>query len=231
MTDLPDQREVADLLGFAVPGLLHGLGNNLFSIHGHAQMLRGGDAGISRGKGAIVKASEKALHALAILRYLVGEPSPEPPPQAGVLLLRLFDALRVPLHEAGLRVQFSQGSGDPPVTVGGEVLCQGVVTVLRGLAADVPPGLQRAVTVNLISQDAAAVEIVFRMANQPSFLPFPLHLGRVVESARDLLARHGAQIDRSEDAQELRLRLPVNARSRSAELTMGAGRGPSGDQL
>lgn len=212
----------ADLLEFAAPGLLHGLGNNLFSIHGHAQMLRGGDTDVAREKAAIVKASEKALNALAILRYLVGEGGPEPAPQAGVLLLRLFETLRVPLHEAGLQVQFSHGSGDAPVSVEGQVLCQSVVTVLRALAIDVPPGLQRAVVVDLAAQGAGGAEVVFRVAMRPSFLPFPVDLDKLLANAAMLLARHGARLDAAEDGQRLTLWLPVSEAPPRCELRTGA---------
>jgi len=203
------QRAPADLLGFAAPGLLHGLGNHLFTVHGHAQLLRDGGDELARQKLAIVKASEKAVRTLAILRYIAGEVGPEPPPQAGVLLLRLFDTLKVSLRESGLRVEFSHRSSNAPVSVDGEVLCQSVVAVLRALATDVPRGLQRALAVDLASQGAGGVEIEFRVAIEPSFLPFPVDLDHVAAQAGPVLRRHGAQIEGAERGQQLRLTLPV----------------------
>ena len=130
-----------NLLEFLLPGLTHSLGNSLFTIHGHAQLLgsRGTESG--RERNAILKASKKAQHALELLKMLcVGGGAAAPAPASSVLR-RLAEYLRVPLREHGLQVRFMQSSGETPMLIDGGVLCRGVLEIVRQTAAVLPSGL------------------------------------------------------------------------------------------
>ena len=208
MTTVPEQTS-ADLAQFVAPGLLHRLGNSLFSIQGHAQMLRGTEAEIAREKGAIQKASEKALNALQIFRYLIAEPDAAPAPQAGILLHRLCDYLRIPMRERGLSIQFEHGSSETPVGVNGTTLCQVVVGMLRHLVGALPCGFEGRVTIDLVSQGPDGLTLSLRVETSPSFLPFPVHLEDVVRHASALLELHSVRVEASGDQQTLRLRVPA----------------------
>lgn len=214
MTGLTTASAAADLIGFVAPGLLHGLGNSLFAIQGHAQMLRGTGADVSREKGAILTASEKAKHALDVIRYLLGDAASEQPPHAGILLRRLFDTMRVPMRENGLRVRFVDDEQADPPRVDGVMLCQCVVQVLRTLAPDQPDGLQRTVLIEL-QRETNAVVVGLRVEPDPACLPFPVDHRLVVECSEPVLALHGARLEADPSGEQLRLWLPATASAAS----------------
>ncbi len=207
MTGTASERFPAEMLQFIAPGFMHAMGNCLFSIHGHAQLLRGGDTEIARDKSAIVKASERALHALDVFRYVIGDPGPEVAPQAGILLHRLCDHLRVPLREYGLIVRYLHASSQTPVHVDGIALSQVVVEVTRQLATHLPGGVEGAIEIDLSAQRPDGVTVTFAVQNDPSHLPFPFDLDSVIACARPVLDRHGATADCAK--QQLSVNVPA----------------------
>jgi hypothetical protein len=217
----PFAQSTASLVQFLAGGIVHGMSNSLFAIQGHAQMLRGGEAEIAGARAAIAKATEKALKALDVFRYVIGGGEHGPPPQAGILLHRLCEYVRGGLAERGVRVRFVPGAGDAPQCVDGTVLCQSVAEVLRQLTAVLPVASESDLSVEVVAQRKDAVVIELRLDNRPAVLPFPIDLQRVMVRARPVLDLHHVRADLAGSARQLRLALPVVPHA-SAAASLGA---------
>jgi hypothetical protein len=205
----PLAQSTASLVQFLAGGIVHGMNNSLFAIQGHAQMLRGSEAEIAGARAAITKATEKALKALEVFRYVIGGADHGPPPQAGILLHRLCEYVRNELADRGVRVRFVPGSGAAPQCVNGTALCQSVVEVLRQLAAVLPVASESDLSVEVVAQRKDAVVVELRLDNRPAVLPFPIDLQRVMLRARPVLDHHRVRADLSAGARQLRLAVPV----------------------
>ena len=171
---MSDARSTGDLIEFVAPGLLHGLGNNLFAIRGHTQMLGGAQEQIAPAKNALLEASGKALGTLEVLRYLLGDARPDSRPQAGILLHRICEVLVVPLRERGVRLRLERGSSEVPLAVDGTVLCQTVVELMRRLSERLPHGFEGSLIVDLASQRAQELVLTLEIESSASLLPFPV---------------------------------------------------------
>ena len=213
MTQVP---RTSDLVEFVAPGLLHGLGNNLFAIRGHTQMLGGAHGEITRAKNALLKASSKALGCLDVLRFLLGDARPDSRPQAGILLHRICEVTRVPLRDRGVRLRFRHGSSELPLAVDGTVLCQVVVEIMRRLSERLPSGFEGSLIVDLASQRAQGLALTLELEASASFLPFPIDLAAVANDAGPLLRAHGVSIEEMTGGAGLTLRVPA-IRARKAQ--------------
>jgi len=171
-----------DTLAFLAPGLLHQLGNVLFTIQGNAQTLGGADTAIGRELAAILAASERGGQSLRLLRCLLGDPSAGPAEASG-LLTQLGELARVPLRELRHVLDLRHSARKVPVFVAPSDFCIAVAEALRSLVLILPNGVHGTVVLDLCDQGPrhATVRVVF----QPpaGALPFPLDVG-------DLLARY-----------------------------------------
>jgi len=197
------------LVDFMLPGLLHGLGNAVFSIQGFAQLLGTQQGDGERERTAILEASDKARAALVVFHQISGEaPVDAPGVPAGQALRRLGEFLAVPLRDSGLRLQIADPSSDEAVSVDGTALSCAVVEVLRHAAGGVPSGFEGSVQLAVTTAPGGGVTVVITIAASASRLPFPVDLGRVADSACDCLRDHGVAVVGPIEGSTLRLAIP-----------------------
>jgi len=216
-------RAAAELLRFVAPGVLHGLGNSLFAIRGHAQLLRGTESEVGRSRGAILNASEKALKGLDVLRYLAAESEDLATSQAWILLHRLCDFLRIPLLERGVTLVFGRNSSETPMRVEGTALCQCVVELLRQLAERLPSSFQGEALVDLAARRRGAVAVAVAVRSGPAQLPFPVDLAGALSAAARLLEHHGVLVETMSEEQQVRLLVPAATIKREPQQTPHVG--------
>ncbi len=162
-----------DTLAFFAPGLLHQLGNVLFTIQGNAQVAPGGGAEAGREQKAILGAVERGADTLRILRCLLGDAS-TPPTGAGVLLGQLAELLRVPVREARHALDLRHSATKPSVLVDASDFCIAVLEGVRVLVAILPTGVHGTIVLDLC--DLGERHATVRVGFQPpaGALPFPL---------------------------------------------------------
>jgi hypothetical protein len=170
-----------DTLAFLAPGLLHQLGNVLFTIQGNAQML-GGAEDTGRERAAILTAAERGSQAIRLLRCLLGDPA-APPTQAGVLLGQLAEMLRVPLREQRQMLELRHTARQTPVFVSPSDFCIAVAEALRALVTVLPNGVHGTLVLDLCDQGARHATVRVLFAPLAGALPFPLDVD-------ELLARY-----------------------------------------
>lgn len=203
-----DHREQNDLIAFVAPGFVHALGNSLFAIHGQAQLIREVQGETGRARAQLLKASRKALDGLDILRFLLGDTPTGESAQAGVLLYRLCDFLRVPLRERGLRLKFRHGSSEAPQIVDGVAMCRSVVHLAAALIERLPTGFEGSWVVDLAGQGAGEVQLTFTLRNDEALLPFPIELEEIADAVRPELEEYRVRAERTGKT-TLRLRIPA----------------------
>ena len=208
MSNLTTSSVAAELIEFVAPGLLHGLGNRLFAIHGHAQMLRGGGEDVDKERGAILKASDAARQTLEVFRYLLGERAADASPHAGKILCNLLGTISMSLRDHGLRVDLEEDVGDVPVRADGVALCQCVVQVLRALAPEPADGLQRRVRVGVQASDQGTPMLVFMITPGDACLPFPADAKHVTTWTQPMMELHAAHLDVAATGDRVTLELP-----------------------
>ena len=169
-----------DTLAFLAPGLLHQMGNVLFTIQGNAQTMK--DEASGRERTAILAATERGSVALRMLRCLLGDPAAVPA-QAGVLLSQLGDLARIPLREAQQLLDVRHSARQSPVFVAPSDFCIAVAEALCALVTILPTGMHGTLVLDLCEQGPrhATVRVLFQQRG--GALPFPLDVG-------ELLARY-----------------------------------------
>lgn len=147
MTD-PAGRLHADTLAFVTAGLVHRLGNLIFTIQGHAQL-----AGQELSRDTILAATERGGRTLAVVRTLLG-PMVEPAADAAELLAILVDLVRIPVREAGhaIACELPEPARFRGVQPG--AFCPAVLETIRLLAQALPAG--QAGTIRAALRDDAA---------------------------------------------------------------------------
>lgn len=167
-----------ETLAFLAPGLLHQLGNVLFTIQGNAQAAgSGGDA--DRERLAIVAAAERGAESLRVLRYLLGDAAAAPAP-AAALLGQLAELARIPVREARHLLELRPLARQVPLCVDPGDFCVAVLEALRSLVGILPTGLFGTLVLELSVADERQATV--RVAFQPpsGTLPFPLALDELV---------------------------------------------------
>jgi len=199
-----------ETLAFFAPGLLHQLGNILFTVQGNAQAWNGsGDPG--RERAAILHAAERGSNTLRVLRCLLGDPAAMPA-AAAELLAQLGELLRVPVREAHqtleLRCGAANGESAPSVAVDPADFCTMIVEGVRSLLAVVPQGVHGTVVLELCTQTSRKTTVRVLFQPPSGALPFPL-------AESELLARM-----RPSDM-HLRGRPAVSAHAMGLEIVFG----------
>jgi hypothetical protein len=205
-----------DLLGFLAPGLLHHLGNVLFTIQGNAQVLGLGASETGRAKGAILRAAERGGQALAVWRHLLGDTT-SAPVQAGVLLAQLAELLRVPVREAQHALDVRHGARQSPVLVDGALFSTVVVATARALIAAAPPGLGGSVVVDLCEQRPPVATVRVHLQPPAGALPFPVAGGALAAVVREAAARVRGRVQVRDHAMGVELDFPARECSVSAD--------------
>ncbi|MCC7062551.1 MAG: hypothetical protein IT456_07080 [Planctomycetes bacterium] len=174
-----------ETLAFLAPGLLHQLGNILFTVQGNAQAWNGaGDP--SRERAAILHAAERGSHTLRVLRCLLGDPAALPA-AANDLLQQLGELLRVPVREARHMLELrcsADESGAPAVAVDPPDFCTMIVEAVRSLLAVVPAGVHGTVVLDLCSQTSRKTTVRVLFQPPSGALPFPLAGAELLERMR-----------------------------------------------
>lgn len=174
---------LTDTLAFIVPGLVHRLGNAVFTIQGHAQLLAG-DGPAADQRSAILHAAERGGSTLVVLQSLLGHAAAAPQ-EAGSLLAVLVDILRVPLRDVGIAVECTAAAGADAVAVDGGAFCPAVLEAVRRLVDLLPGGQAGTLELGLAvpTQGGSVVRVGFRA--DAGSLPFPVAFG---DLARGLAA-------------------------------------------
>ena len=191
--EAPRPRASADLLTFLMPGLVHGLGNALFTIHGHAELLGTGTAGPARGRDAILAAVAAARQRIEIMHLLTGPSVAGAHEQAGIVLNRLAEVLRVPLRDHHLVASVQHTSTETPRNVPTGPFVHGVAETVRLLVEAAPPGFQGSVVIDLVRQEAGEVTVHVFLDAEDGLLPFPAATPSVVSNLQRSLATAGVR--------------------------------------
>lgn len=166
-----------ETLLFLAPGLLHSLGNMLFTIQGNAQALGSGDGG--REAQAILAAVERGSATLRLLRSLLGDPGASPLP-FGLLLGQLAEVLRVPLRELRLGLEVRATARETPTAVDPTDTALLLLEAVHGLVTRLPAGVAGTVVIEPVHY--AAQQAIVRLFFQPvpGTLPFPLPIAELL---------------------------------------------------
>jgi hypothetical protein len=165
-----------DAIAFLAPGLVHQFGNLLLTIQGQALQFSGGDPGEVRAQQAILNASERGGTTLRILRILLGEPGDVPAPAAQLLEL-LAELVRVPVREAGHRIELVGNS--VATTVAANEFFPVLTESTRQLLLAAPSGLSGRLRIELATA-AGGVHADLEFCAEVGSLPFPLQLDACV---------------------------------------------------
>lgn len=190
-------------LEFLAPGLVHALGNQLFAIHAHAQVL-GGDGGhLARERRAIVDAVTRAERALECLRWFT-----EGPRRCAERIDRLVETLcnlcHVTLRERGIHARHEVVGGATRL-VDAVPFARALVEVLRALVERMPPGVagELALEVHEHGDDLVDVRVSLRVAS--ASLPFPIDTSGVVDGLAGHVAEIGGALLHAGEALTLRV--------------------------
>lgn len=148
-------------LWYLAPGLVHLLGNALFTVHGRVRLLTVGDpAQLADDCRAIADGVDRAHEALALLRWLV-EDSRQTPVALDVVLRAVCDVARVPLRDHGLALELEAVPAMAALPVDPGPTCRLVVAVLRLLGTEHSGGAAGQVR---LTATAVGSEVLLRFA-------------------------------------------------------------------
>ncbi len=214
MAAVPEPTTTADgfaplpgLVDFAASGLLHWLGNSLFAIQGHAQMLGLDPAPRARGVQEVLKGARQAQSALDVFRWLVADRRSTQPIQIGVLLPRLCEGIRIPLRARGIGLDHLHTSNETPRHVCGVVATQAIVGVVRTLVGRLPAGYEGRLVLDLTRQ-TPNVELALRLVPAGAMLPFRVAIPEIAAAANDSVRGLDVAVAGDHVGQRLTLTLP-----------------------
>ncbi|MBX3464187.1 MAG: hypothetical protein KF830_13520 [Planctomycetes bacterium] len=161
-------RPTCDGLALLMPGLLHQLGNQLFAIQGHAQLLPAGDAT----RGAMLAAAARSTEVLGLWRAVLEGRS------AGRLdleraLALLGDVARVGLRERGHGLTLTLGGATGEARCEAAAVLAATAQALQGLCDLVPGGVDGEFAL-AAAAERRAVTIRIQFVPRPGSLPFPM---------------------------------------------------------
>lgn len=207
----PEQASPArDALWFALPGLVHQLGNALFAVQGHAMGLTRAGTGADQAQRGILGATERASGALAVLRCLLPDSADLPIP-AHQLLTQIAELLRVPMRERGLRLELSprddSSKPGPDTPLAGAAAARRLVAGVHCLVAALPTGTRGTVQVSAARGSGAAMAVDVAFVPDPGTLPFPIDYAAVGRCVDDSVG--AAAVRRTVGTQGMELVLPT----------------------
>lgn len=191
----------SELLEFLAPGLLHSLGNALFKIQGHAQLL---------GSEEILAACRGAVETVDIYRHVLDPEVPTKRTAAGPLLRDLARLLRAHLRERGIMVRWDQGLESTGSKVLRSDLVMPVVTAVHRLGAALPTGFEGA-----LQMDAEAtpdLQVSLCVSPAPGCLPFEVDVTAAVADAGTTLKDRPGSVSASPGGMGILISLPDEAR-------------------
>lgn len=194
----------ATLLALLAPGIVHQLGNALFTIQGHAQLF----AGDTRERDAILRATQRGADAVRLMGCLLGESAPTPT-SADWLLTQIVELVRIGLRERGRQVQLLAGEGPCLVTVDLQGATQLLLLSLQQFLHALPEVSAGTVTLQRHGTGVGGLCVRIGFAPKEGQLPFPI-------VGAELLAAVAAA------ARSLGVRLVVRARGAELEVVLPA---------
>lgn len=151
-----------DALWDVAPGVVHQLGNVLFTLQGRAQLQPPGNT-----RDQMLDAVRRAQEAAQVLRWAIGD-GIEAPVAAGTAVARIVDAMRTAYRERGITLHCTHASGDATVDPIGLTRLLGATC--QALTAGMPGG-----TVAIqCREDQGTIWIGFAIQTAPGSLPFPI---------------------------------------------------------
>ncbi|MCA8948819.1 MAG: hypothetical protein KDE27_04910 [Planctomycetes bacterium] len=168
-----------ETVAFVAPGLVHRLGNAIFTVQGHAQLP---DRPIPRD--TVLAAANRGGRALAVARTLLGSTF-EPPADPLELLEVLVDLTRIPFREAGHTLELTRGAAARTVDPG--TFCPAIVEALRAFHEVLPRG-QKGVLRIAVAADAGDLAVRIGYAAAAGELPFPLAIPELRQRLHQRLA-------------------------------------------
>jgi len=202
--DLPQDPGLAQRMLFLAPGLVHGLSNALFAMQGHAQLIGSRGPDLNQDREAILKANEQAQGSVWFLRILLRDPGAHPVAQAGVVLRRLGDVLRVPCRHRGLSIDVQHSAEGIPAMVEGAPFVEALTAAVAGLLEEVPAGFEGAVALDLAHQDGDGVEVRVTLSPRSAILPFPVAAEDLCDTIRREIANSALAVSARADGVSLR---------------------------
>ncbi len=175
----PNGSAIGEDLAFLAPGILHQLGNALFRVQGHAQLLPAADLDVQRERMAILEAVDRASHTVQLCHWLVGDGATAPVAASG-LLVQVAECLRVPLRERGLRLEMDPVATPQPLAVDGALFVRGLLLALRQVVTGAVPGCGGRIRLGLPAAPAPGVAVRLELLPEPAVLPFPWDTGACV---------------------------------------------------
>lgn len=161
----------AALLSFLRPGILHELGNALFTIRGHAEV--GSSSEVAHQ--GVLRACQRAESALAILRDLGAATGAQDPVGLDELVRRLVSVARVPLRERGVRLDQQPVTGAASNPVDGATAVLAMTAALVALVERLPVGFDGELRFEVAADHGRPV-VSLVLAAAAGCLPFPLDL-------------------------------------------------------
>lgn len=205
----------AESLGAVLPGIVHLLGNLMFTIQGNAHL----SADTPQGQ-AIGRAAHRGAEVVRLLGCLLGDAAPQSVP-ADDLLHLLAELARVTLRDRNCQVHAEAGEDPPGPRVDLQRTAQATLLGLQQFVAGLPTTTAGTVTLQRVpagESHAASAALRLRFAFVPAegMLPFPVAgpelLGNVLAASR----RAGVRLAPMVRGNALELDLPAG----------GAGAGP-----
>ncbi len=157
-----------ELMTLLAPGVVHQLGNVLFTIQGHAQMGMVGEAE----RHAVLRATRRGSDTVRLLRALLGDPIPQPI-DLDTLLEQVADLARVALREQGRRLELLPAVG---VHLWSCDLHRTAPLLLLGLQqfGQAAPTVASTLTIQRVGSQGEPPRIRFGHVTGSGELPFPV---------------------------------------------------------
>ncbi len=173
------------LLEFLTPGIIHGLGNSLFAIHGNAQVM--GEKP-ERERSAILDASLQAQHMLEVLRCMSGQgPMNCSKLDVCAVLPAICDACKVSMRDFGVAVSLAEDVHENRCSLDVILAVRSVGAVMLAVRDRLPSGYEGTMRVSVVARRNRVHEIRLELVQKPSFLPFPVDIVAVREDAAQLV--------------------------------------------
>ncbi len=168
------------LLSFLAPGVLHQLGNVLFTIQGNALLI--GES--SREHDAITRAAARGVATVRMLQAVVGSAAVTNEIDVTDLLQQIKELVQVGLREAGRTLDLRLPPSVAPTLVDANSASLAVLLGLYHFVSALPAGMPGAVSLELVLPAAECPHVRLGFRPQQGQLPFPLAAAELLGALR-----------------------------------------------
>lgn len=194
-----------EAVGPLLPGIVHQLGNLLFTIQGNAHL----HAGTPEGD-AILRAAGRGAGVVSLLRGMLGDALPQPV-SADDLLHLVVELARVSLRERGCQLAVVEAEGEPSPTVDLQRASQLVLVCLQHFVHGLPTGTVGTITVGRVPVCSGAFRVRFGFVPAEGQLPFPVLHSDLVGGLAAAGRRHGIRLVPALRGNGFEVELPASA--------------------